>query len=134
MALAVAAGMADLPVHPELVVLGVGALFLLCLGLSFCVVAATHENRAVARFVHPVSYVMLPLSGCFLALQWLPPGVRGLFEWVPLSHVFELLRYGWFRSARPDYIDGWYLAGWIAGSWLVGLAGLAVLRRRIHMP
>lgn len=134
MGVAVATGMAELPERPHLVVLGAMAMFLLCLGLSFVVVAATHDNRSAARFVHPLAYVMLPLSGCFLALQWLPPGVRQVFEWVPLSDVFELLRYGWFRSARPDYIDGGYLGAWIAGSWLVGLLGLAALRRRIHMP
>ena len=134
MGVALATGMADLPERPALVVLGVVALFLLCLGLSFVVVSATHDNRAVGRLVHPLGYVMLPLSGCFVALQWLPPGVRRAFEWVPLTHVFELLRYGWFRSARPDFINGWYLAAWILGSLFIGLLALSTLRRRINMP
>jgi len=134
MGIALATGMAEPPERPEYVVLGIGALFSLCLGLSMVVVAVTHDNRTAGRLVHPITYVMLPLSGCFVALQWLPPGARRVFELVPLSHVFELLRYGWFRSARPDYIDGWYLAAWIGGAMLAGLLAISTLRSRIHMP
>jgi len=134
MGVAVATGLADPPTRPHLVMLGMAAMFALSLGLSFLVAAATHDNRAVGRLVHPIGYLMLPLSGCFTALQWLPPGLRAVFEWVPLAHVFELLRRGWFRGARADYIDVPYLVAWTGGSLLLGLLALSAIRRRIHMP
>jgi capsular polysaccharide transport system permease protein len=134
MGVALATGMADPPERPAILMLGLVLLFLLSLGLSFCVAAATHDNRSIGRLVHPIGYVMLPLSGCFVALQWLPAGLRSAFEWVPLTHVFEILRHGWFRSARADYIDWAYLIAWVMGSLLIGLLALSTLRRRIHMP
>ena len=131
---ALATGLAGLPARPLYVCLGIASMFLLAFGLSLVVCAFTYENRAMGRLVHPIAYIMLPLSGVFVMLQWVPAKFRPFFSAIPMSHIFEMLRYGWFTSAVPYYIDGWYLAGWIFGSTLIGLLAIAAVKRKIHMP
>jgi capsular polysaccharide transport system permease protein len=133
MGLAVATGMANPPERPFYLVVGILSLFALCLSWSTCVVAITHDRRAAGRLIHPITYIMLPLSGAFWAMQWLPRVLTDAFQWVPLVSIFELIRYGWFRSAEPTYVFPAYVAAWIVGPLLLGLLGLKVMRSRIHM-
>jgi capsular polysaccharide transport system permease protein len=76
---------------------------------------------------------MMPLSGAFFVLSEFPSEIRNLFYWIPLSHIFELLRYGWFDSAKPDFIDPMYLGIWMFGSTLIGLLLISVVRKRIQL-
>jgi capsular polysaccharide transport system permease protein len=133
MGIAIAAGMANLPERPHFLVLGILEMFALSFSWSLVIVWITHDNRSVARLVHPIGYLMMPLSGAFFALKWLPVEIAEAFTWVPMAHVFETLRYGQFRSATADFVDPWYLGTWILGPLLIGLLGISVLRGKIHM-
>lgn len=134
MGLAVAAGMANPPYRPLLVLCGFGLMFLLSFGLSMIVCAVTHENKAVGRLVHPVGYILLPLSAVFTVMDWLPKGYQAIFAWVPMAHIAEFTRYGQFRSASSDFFDLYYVGGWILGTTLVGLLAISAMRGKIHMP
>lgn len=131
--LAIATGIANPPARPLYYALGVGAIFLLSFNLSMIVCAITHERRAVGRIIHPMVYVMMPLSGAFFTMHALPKEVRDILLSIPLAHAFELLRYGWFKSAHAQYIDAAYLSAWILGTMLLGLLLLSTARKRIHM-
>jgi capsular polysaccharide transport system permease protein len=93
----------------------------------------THERRAVGRLVHPLVYIMLPLSGAFYMMEYIPSPIRNVILYIPMAHCFELLRYGWFRSASPDFIDWGYLGSWLIGGTLIGLLLLSVVRKRIQL-
>lgn len=131
--LAVAVGVASPPDRPLLYLLGVFLMFWLSFGLSMIVCAITHDNRSLGRLIHPMVYIMMPLSGAFFVLDKLPSEIRDVFYWVPMAHVFELLRYGWFHSASPDFIDPYYLGLWLLGSTLIGLLLISVVRKRIQL-
>lgn len=134
MGLAVAVGLAHPPARPLHYALGVLCMGWLSFSLSMVVCGGTHERRALGRLVHPITYLMMPLSGAFFTMNGLPREIREVLLYIPLSHIFELLRYGWFKSAKPDYIDVQYLVVWILGSTLFGLLLISEARRRIHMP
>lgn len=131
--LATIVGFANPPERPLILFAGMMSMALLSFGLSMVVCGLTHERRALGRLVHPLSYVMMPLSGAFFTMEMLPGPIRDFFLWIPLAHIFEILRYGWFRSASPDYFSISYLVAWIAGSMLIGLLLISIARRRIHM-
>lgn len=132
--LAIAMGMANFPYRPGYLLLGFVLMFFLSFGLSLLVCAGTHENRALGRLIHPLGYILLPLSGVFTAMQWLPQSYQNFFWYVPLAHVTEIVRHGQFRSASPDFIDPIYLGSWILISTLLGLLAISALRGKIHMP
>jgi capsular polysaccharide transport system permease protein len=126
-------GLADPPARPLFLILGMVAMFLLSMGLSMVVAGVTHDNRGIGRLVHPLMYLMMPTSAVFFTMQIIPDPLRYYLGFVPFTHVFELLRYGFFRGAGSDFIDVGYLVSWIAGSWLLGLCLIAVVRKHIHL-
>ncbi|OWK33807.1 ABC transporter permease [Sphingomonas dokdonensis] len=134
MGLAVATGIANVPERPLIYAAGVFAMFLLSWSLSMVVCAVTHDRRALGRIIHPIVYVLMPLSGAFFIMNTLPKQVRDVLLAIPLAHCYEIMRYGWFKSARSTYIDIGYLSAWILGLMLLGLLLLSVVRKRIEMP
>ena len=126
--------MTHLPVHPGWLVFGMLMMFWFSFAGSMVVAGLTFERKALGRLIHPLTYVMMPLSGAFFTMSMLPTSFREFFLWVPLVHVFEILRFGWFYSATDRYIDLPYLIGWNLCLTLFGLVLLSGARRRIHMP
>lgn len=134
MGAALALGMTHLPARPGWVVFGMLMMLWFAFGAALCIAGLTYERKVLGRLVHPFSYIMMPLSGAFFTMAMLPKQLRDAFLWVPLAHVFEILRYGWFYSATDKYIDLRYLVGWQLMLTLLGLILLSGARKRIHMP
>lgn len=134
MGLAVATGIANPPARPLIYLLGVLLMFMLSLSFSMIVCGITHERRSLGRMIHPLVYIMMPLSGAFFTMNALPSQIRDILLAIPLAHIYEIMRYGWFKSAHSEYIDAGYLAAWLLGSLLLGLLLISVARKRIHMP
>ena len=133
MALAIVLGMANLPERTLLVLLAMGCMFLLAFGVSMIICSATHDRPTAGRIVHPMSYILMPLSGAFFCVEWFTPRLQELVLWIPLVHIFELLRYGYFRGATPEFIDPVYLGGWLLGTLTVGLLAISIVRERVHL-
>ncbi len=131
---ATAVGLTDPPARPLYLIAGMLLLLWLSFGCSMVICGLTHDRRALGRLVHPVSYILMPLSGAFFILNALPPQARDVLLWIPLPHIFEILRYGWFQAAVITYVDWFYLAKWVFISTLIGLLLISAVRKRIHMP
>lgn len=108
-------------------------MFLLSQGLALMVGAATAEWDGLERLVHAVSYLMLPFSGLFFMVEWLPAWMQDIVLWVPTVHIFELLRDGQFGDLYRPVYDLHYVAGWILVTHLIGLAGLRIVRTRLGL-
>lgn len=130
---AVALGMTHFPARPGWFIAGMLMMFWFSFGASLVVAGLTYDRRVLARLVHPFSYIMMPLSGAFFTMAMLPSQIRAAFLWMPLAHIFEMLRFGWFYSATDRYIDLRYLLGWQLMLTLLGLILLSGARKRIHM-
>ncbi len=126
-------GLAALPVRPLYLIAALGLMFWISFGHSLIVTAITHENRTIGRLVHPYSYFMIPLSGAFYQVQWIPEPYRQYLLWLPLPHIFELARYGQFRSADLRYFDAQYLIANCMVLTVVGLVLIKVARAKIHL-
>ena len=133
MALLVGFGMAQLPARPLYLVAALVLMFWYSWAHSMIITAVSFENRTAERVVAPYTYFMIPLSASFYQVEWVPEPYRSWLVWVPLPHVFELARYGQFRSADLRYFDGLYLvAACIVLTW-VGLLTVRIFRARIHL-
>lgn len=132
MGLAYSAGFAELPERPLMLLLGMLCMFLLSFGLALLVCTFTYENTSLGRLIHPLSYLLLPIGGTFFPMEIIPMPFRYYLSFVPLTHIFELLRYGQFRSATNEFIDPLYLGGWIGLSLLFGLLAVSHLRSKLH--
>lgn len=126
-------GMASLPARPLELLGGIGLMFWFAFAVSLLICAWTHDNRLVARFVHPITYILMPLSGAFYQMTWIPEPYRGWLSWFPMPAIFELLRYGQFQTAKDTYIDTGYVVGWCLLLTYAGLVSIRATRRRVHL-
>lgn len=126
-------GLASFPERPLEFIVGVGLIFWFSFALSLLICAWTHDNRLVARFVHPITYILMPISGAFYQLSWIPEPYRSWLTWFPMTVIFELLRYGQFHAAKDTYISIPYVVGWCLVLTYGGLVSIRATRRRIHL-
>lgn len=131
--LAAAMGLGDWPARPLALLGGVGLMLWFSFAWSMIVCAITHENRLAARFVHPISYILLPLSGAFYMIEWLPEPYRTWMSWFPMAQIFELARHGQFETAEATYVMPVYIIGWCLVLTYVGLVAIRILRRHVHL-
>lgn len=126
-------GLAQPPARPLLLGGGLMLLAWLSFALSMAICAATYRSKAVTKLVHPAVYILMPLSGAFFLLRWIPEPYRGYLSWSPLNNIFEMIHTGMFRSVESRYFDAPYVVGWCMVLTLLGLLALRVLRRHVHL-
>ena len=133
MTLIVGIGYAQLPVRPLYVLGAWGFMFWYSIAHSFLITAISYENRTIGRLVHPYSYFMVGLSGAFIQIEWLPHPFREIMQWIPMTSIFELARYGQFRSGSLTYFHGMYLTGACMLITWTGLVSMGLMRNKIHL-
>jgi lipooligosaccharide transport system permease protein len=109
------------------VLLGVGITFS-CLALIFNALAKGYDffTYYFTLFLTPMMF----LSGIFFPLEQLPPLVRSISEWLPLTNAVELVR-PMFMDQWPDNVlrhVGVLVAYTVGGFWLA----LALTRKRFQ--
>ena len=111
---------------------GVILIALFCHGLSMMIVGATAwgvEN--VERVIHPLTYLMIPITGAFFMVFWFPTEFQAIVLLVPTVHMFEIIREGQFGPVVPYHYDIAYVAAWIGAVNLLGLLAMSAAKRRI---
>jgi capsular polysaccharide transport system permease protein len=133
MSLIVGIGFAQLPARP-LYLLAAWALILwYAVAQGMIITMGTYESRTLGRLVHTYSYFMVGLSGAFYQMAWIPHPYREWVQWIPLTSVFELARYGQFEDTKLDYFHGQYLIGACLFQTWLGLLMVKLMRHRIHL-
>jgi len=111
-----------------------GAAFLmlwLAHGLGMIFAAAAEEWEVADRLLPPLTYIMMPISGVFFLLAWMPPELQRLLAWNPMVHIFEMLREGQFGARVVTTWDPFYVVAWAMGLHLLGLCAIRIVRRRL---
>lgn len=133
MGLAVPLGYADPPARPLYLIGAVGWMIWLSFALGLNVTAVTFDRPTLGRLVHPISYFMMPLSGAFVTIDWLSPGLQKIFVWNPMAGIFEYARYGMFDLASDQHLFAAYINGCCAFLTYTGLLGIRRVRNRVHL-
>lgn len=126
-------GYATLPYRPLMLLAGITYIFFFSLGISLIIVGGTHDNRLLERMVHPFTYFMIPLSGAFYQVVWVPQPYRTWLLYNPFPQMFELVRYGQFRVATLEYVNFTYITAWTLVLNFLGLLAVRSVKRRIHL-
>ncbi len=98
------------------------------------IVAAWSERSEI--FVHvwaPISYIYLPISGCFYLAAWLPVSLRDVALTVmPSLHAYEMIRGGLFGNRIQFFYDISYVSFVLAVLTLLGLWMVHGVRQRLQ--
>ncbi|POR53306.1 ABC transporter permease [Bosea psychrotolerans] len=76
----------------------IGWLMMGCIATGFaCIYAGASEcSEVVEKFFQPVQYFLLPVSGTFFMVDWLPSNLHQYITYVPTVNAFEMFRAGLF--------------------------------------
>src|SRR5258708_25014933 len=61
------------------------------LGLALIIAALTEYSEVTERFIQPLQYLMLPISGTFFMVEWLPTFAQDIIWYTPSIHIYEML-------------------------------------------
>jgi capsular polysaccharide transport system permease protein len=128
---ACALGLADPPARPLYLMVGIVLVSWLSWAVSMLICAGSHFSPVIGRLTHPMTYLAMPLSGCFYALAWVPMPYREWLSRIPMVQIFELLRYGMFRQAKNIYVHPFYILAWLIALTVIGLLLIRIARRHI---
>jgi capsular polysaccharide transport system permease protein len=105
----------------------------LAFGLALMMGAIAEMAPVVERVVAVLTYVLVPLSGTFYMVSWLPPAYRGFVLKLPFIHPIEMIRGGYFGAEVQTFYSVAYAALWAAGFTFVGLLLLRFVRDRVEI-
>lgn len=122
------------PVDDYLVLLGAWSLMcVFSFGAAMIITALAHFSDAFDRFVQPVMYIILPLTGVFYMVFWLPPAAQKIVLYSPLVHISEMMRAGYFGSDVPTSWDPVYVLYWTIAVNAVGWVLVLKAQRHIEL-
>lgn len=133
LSIGIVTGYCEFPFRPIYLILATMAMMALALGLSMIVAGYTFDSHVLSRFIQPASYLMLPLSGAFVTMNFLPVWVRPYMAWNPMFNIFEMARYGQFELASDRYFHPGFITASCAVFILWGMFALRSLKYKIHV-
>lgn len=126
------AGLVSPIVDPTLVLSGWLAMASISCGVASVVAILTELSEAAERFVPAFQYLLLPISGAFYMVEWLPKNAQDIIWYIPLVHCFEMFRAGFFGDEVTTHWTWWYPLVWGLVLFAVGLSAIERARERIH--
>lgn len=112
-----------------------GWLLLAWTALGFALVLSGLAMRyeIMERLVPVISYVLIPISGAFYMVSWLPASARDYVMWIPFVHGIEMIRGGVFGEFVATYYNPAYALAIGAVMNIVGLLIISASRDRIEV-
>jgi len=100
-------------------------MWLMATGTGFIFSGLAMRSEVMERIVPLLSYAMIPLSGVFFMIDWLPEAVRSTYLLVPFPNAIEMVRAGVFGELVTTH----YRLGYaIATALILLLAGLLLIK------
>lgn len=127
-----AADLIELPTDPSWAVAGWISMIVLASGMGFVLAILSEYSEATQRFVQPMQYLMLPLSGAFFMVDWLPTSTQSIALLNPTVHCYEMFRAGVLGDGVVTHFTPWYPALCGLVLFAIGLYGLDSLRSKLH--
>jgi capsular polysaccharide transport system permease protein len=100
-----------------------GWLLLSAMAFGFGLIIAGLAMRfeLVDRLSNLIGYLMIPISGVFFMVSWLPPAAREIYLLIPFPHAIEMIRASVFGEFVVTYYDPVYASVWAAIFVITGL-------------
>lgn len=84
--------------NPTLVLVGWLLMCWFGFGVSCLIAGLSEKSEVLENLIQPAQYLLMPISGCFFMVSWLPKTAGNYALFVPLVHIYEIFRSGIFGS------------------------------------
>ncbi len=119
-----ALGQVNLPPDPLLLYGGWLILFWVGNGFALMLTGLALRFEVMERVVPLISYALIPISGAFMMVAWLPPNYQEIFLYIPFPHGIEMIRAGVFGEFVATRYDAGYAL--VTGS-IMNISGLLLI-------
>lgn len=96
------------------------------IGLSFLIGALCEMSEVINRLWSAFSIILFPLSGVAFFVHWLPEVAREYVLYIPMVHLTEMIRHGYYGDMIPTYENVSYLV-WC--NMVLSFLGLTLVRK-----
>lgn len=103
------------------------------IGLATVMAGLAIRFEMLERVISLFTYLLIPLSGAFFMIAWLPPKAQKIFLMIPFPHAVEMLRAGVFGEFVETHYNFLYPLGWGMAFNIIGLLLIASARDRIEI-
>ncbi|HRO49092.1 MAG TPA: ABC transporter permease [Hyphomicrobium sp.] len=117
---------------PGLAVLGWLSMAILSVGMGMIFAIGTEYSEVAERFVQPIQYLMLPISGAFFMVAWLPKFAADLALYNPTVHCYEMFRAGFLGESVTTHYSPWYPITFGIVLIFFGLVSINSVRDNLH--
>jgi capsular polysaccharide transport system permease protein len=111
---------------------GWGLMGAFAAGTALMIAAGSEYSETIEKFIPPLQYLIVPLSGCFFMVEWLPERAQQLIFYMPLVHAYESFRAGYFGPAVVTHYSFAYAVPWAIGLLALGCLMVTLVRDRVH--
>jgi capsular polysaccharide transport system permease protein len=122
-------GLAELPAHPEQVILAFLATALLGLGYGTVNAVIASMWDTWIQIEHVITRPLFFISGIFYVPSQMPSQAIAFLRWNPVLHLVEWFRVGFYANYNTSILDVFYPLLLGTGLLLIGLAGERLFRR-----
>ena len=102
-------------------------------GLALVLSGLSMQYEVMERIVPVLMYLIIPMSGVFLMVGWLPSHYREMYLLIPIPNTVEMVRAGVFGEFVATYYHPLYVAGWAAGLTFLGLLLIARAQKKLDI-
>ena len=105
------------------------------IGTSFGMILAaiTEISHTSERFVQPLQYLAIPISGAFFMVDWTPQWAQRLLLYNPLVHPYEVFRAGYFGESVVTHYSLPYFFAWVFVFFVVGIWSVDRVRPHVQL-
>lgn len=126
-------GLAPVAHDPLLSLTGYFLLGWFGFAFSLIILGISELAESSDKFIQPIMYITLPLTGLFSMVDWLPSKAQDILMWSPLVSGIEMFRGGIFSPDVPIHYDAWYMVTWCLALTAIGLPFCEYVQRRIQV-
>ena len=126
-------GIMDVPHSMSLIYMGWFIHAWVAFGLTLIMGAISELVPDFEKFALVISYVMIPMTGAFYMVAWIPYQYRDAVLKIPFIHCVEMIRSGFFGDTVQAYFNPLYPMAWALGFTFTGLILLRFVRSRLDM-
>lgn len=102
-------------------------------GLAIILSGLSMRFELMERLVPVLTYALIPISGAFFMVDWIPPQFREQYLLLPIPHGIEMVRAGVFGEFVPTHFDAAYALMWAGIMNVIGILLLANARNYIDV-
>ncbi|WP_312146136.1 ABC transporter permease [Brevundimonas sp.] len=132
---AILMSLGEMSLPKDMILVYSGWVLLTWIGLGFALLLTGLSMRfeVLERVVGLMTYLLVPFSGAFIMVAWMPHQFQELFLYIPFPHPIEMLRAGIFGEFVETHYDVAYAFFWGLGMNTIGIILIALSRDRIDV-